>query len=75
MDKIKITRTTTASGKRVDEGEVYKIPEEISLRDAEILIGLKKAHPFSGESKPAKPKRDDAAPNGGPKKDPTPKKK
>ncbi|MCP4992865.1 MAG: hypothetical protein GY934_03620 [Gammaproteobacteria bacterium] len=42
MEAIKALKDTAASGKPIKMGEVYKVPSEVSEKDARILIGMGK---------------------------------
>lgn len=42
-NKIKVTRGCSASGKSLEAGKIYSVPEDISEVDAAILISMKKA--------------------------------
>ena len=45
--KVKILRSTTASGKRVEKGKTY----DLSDKDAQTLVNMKKAIPLEKEKK------------------------
>ncbi len=52
MEAIKALKDTAASGKPIKTGLVYKVPSDVSEKDARILIGMGKAE----ETKPRKPR-------------------
>lgn len=52
--QIKILRGCGASGKSLEAGRIYSVPDEVSGRDAEILTRLGKAEAYE---KPAEAER------------------
>jgi len=43
IERIKIVRATNVVGVDVSPGQILDVPEECSIEDAQLLIGLKKA--------------------------------
>ncbi len=43
MELIRALKNTAASGKAIKAGAVYKVPSEVSEKDARTLIGMGKA--------------------------------
>jgi len=41
--KIKVIRSCGASGKSLEAGKIYSVPEDVSEIDASILVTMKKA--------------------------------
>jgi hypothetical protein len=47
---IKALRNTRASGEAIEAGKTYKVPSDVSLIDAKLLIRLKKAVAIDGKA-------------------------
>ena len=43
MDKIKVIKACGASGESLEAGKTYSVPDQVSEKDAVILVGMGKA--------------------------------